>query len=112
MNHDWQTNMPLMSRTAIAFLPPATIEATAWDILLALHWDQHCKLSLEKLACLVSVPQSALNEWLGILEERELITGAKYGSDRELRAVLTPAGRHLLDQYLSATACLQISAHH
>ena len=104
--------MPLMSRTAIAVLPPGTIESTAWDILLALHSDEHCKLSLQKLACLVSVPQSALNEWLGILEERELITGAKRGSDQELRAVLTPAGRHLLDQYLSATACLQISAHH
>lgn len=111
MNHDWQMNMRSIDRAAAAILPPATVEATAWDILLALRLDQHSKLHLEKLASLVSVPQQVLVGWLALLEERRLITGARHGASHELRAVLTPAGRELLDQYLSAAACLQMSAH-
>ena len=111
MNYDWQKNTRPTSRAATA-LPPATIEPTAWDILLALHWDHECTLHLEKLARLVSVPQQVLVGWLALLEEHELITAAKHASNQELCAVLTPAGRELLDQYLSATACLQHSAHH
>ena len=112
MHYDWQTNMRSNGQAAAAFLPPETIEETAWDILLALHWDRYCKLSLEQLACLVSVSQPVLNEWLALLEDRELITGAKHGPNQELRAVLTAAGRGLLDRYLSATASLQIGTHH
>ena len=112
MTYDWQTNLRPNGTLSAAILPPATIEATAWDILLALHRDRYCELGLAKLACLVSVPQPVLIEWLGLLEARMLITGADVGPNHELGAVLTAAGRELLDRYLSATASLQISAHH
>ena len=100
------------SWTAAALLPPALVEETAWDILLALHSDEGCKLNLDKLASVVSAPQPTLKEWLAILEERRLITGVMYGVEQELRAVLTLAGRELLDHYLSVTSDLQIVAHY
>jgi len=100
------------SGTRGAFVPPATVEATDWDILFALHWDHRCGLSLKKLSCLVSVPQQNLKEWLALLEERGLIVGAEHRPDQELRAVLTFAGRELLDRYLWAAAGLQIGARH
>ena len=112
MSYDWRTNLRLGDRTAAAFLPPATVEETGWDILLALYSDQHGELKLEKLSIMASVPQRVLHEWLALLEERELITGAKDGSNEELWAVLTPGGRELLDSYLSAASCLQVAAHH
>ena len=68
------------------------IEESAWDILLALHSDRRCDLSLAKLASLVSVTPSALNRWLADLEDRKFITGAKHSFTGELRAVLTPPG--------------------
>jgi len=108
MNCDWQTDLRQPSRTAAASLPPAFVEEAAWDILLALHSDRECKLSLDKLASLVSMPQPSLNQWLVLLEERQLITGAVVP---DLRAVLTPAGRELLDRYLSAASDLQNRAH-
>jgi hypothetical protein len=112
MNHDWQTDVRSYERTAATFLPPATVEETGWDILLALHSDEHGDLSLEKLSIMVSVPQRVLNEWLALLEEHEFITGAKRGSNEELRAILTPGGRELLDRYFSAADDLQVGAHH
>ena len=112
MNYEWQMDLRPHSRPAASTLPPPLTEETAWDILLALHSDQECKLSLYKLASLVSVSQPVLNEWLSQLEKRRLITGAMSGISQELRAVLTPAGRELLDRYLSVTSDLQIGAHH
>ena len=111
MNYDWKIDLRSRGRTAAASLPPPLIEETAWDILLALHSDADCKLSVDRLGSLVSVPQPALNQWLGLLEEHQLITGAKHGFVQELRAVLTAAGRELLDHYLSVTTDLQIGAH-
>ena len=112
MNYDWHVNLRPRSSTAVAFLPPATIEETAWDILLALHSDGRCELGLEKLARLVSVPEQALNAWLALLEEKRLITGVMNEVTREIRAVLTNAGRRLLDRYLSATNDLQGGSRH
>lgn len=112
MSYDWRTNLGPSDRTAAAFLPPATVDETGWDILLALHSDEHGHLSLEKLSILASVPQRVLHQWLALLEERQLITGAKHGSSEELRAVLTPGGRELLDSYLSAASSLQVAAPH
>jgi DNA-binding MarR family transcriptional regulator len=111
MNYEWQIDLRSRGRPAAAFLPPALIEETAWDILLALHSDDGHKLSLDKLGSIVSVPQLALNQWLALLEDRQLITGEKQGFARETRAVLTPAGRELLDRYFSVTSDLQIGAH-
>ncbi len=71
-----------------------------------------CKLTLDKLASVVSVPQPVLSRWLALLEQRQLITGAMPEIAQELRAVLTPAGRDLLDRYLSVTRDLQLGAHH
>jgi len=85
---------------------------TSWDILLALYSDRLCELSLDKLASLVSAPEPVMNGWLADLEQRQLITGAKVSSTGELRAVLTNAGRELLDRYLSATNDLQVGTHH
>ena len=50
MTYGWQTDPRRRSPMAAMFLPPAMVEETAWDILLALHSDQRCELSLDKLA--------------------------------------------------------------
>ena len=112
MNYDWQIDLRPRSRTAATLLPPATVEETAWDILLALRSDEHCALSLEKLASLASVPMRSLVQWLATLEERELIAGLSNEVTGEVRAVLTGTGRALLDRYLSATNELQSGARH
>jgi len=97
---------------AAMFLPPATVEETAWDILLALHSDRSCAIGLDKLGRLVSVPHPVLERWLSVLEQRQLITGVRHSFTSELRPVLTRAGRALLDRYLSATSDLQVGAQH
>jgi DNA-binding MarR family transcriptional regulator len=89
-------------------LPPAPAEEVAWDILLALHSDKRCELSLDKLGSIVSVPLPVLTHWLARLERRQLVAGAQHGSGQELWAVLTPAGRELLNCYLSAMSSLQV----
>ena len=65
------------------------IEETAWDILLALHSDRRCELSLAKLASLVSVTPVGIESLARRARERQFITGAKHGFTGELRAVLT-----------------------
>jgi DNA-binding MarR family transcriptional regulator len=97
--------------SAATSMPPPTVEETAWDILLALHSDRGCELRLDKLARLVSVSPSALYRWLELLERRRLVASATHRFSRELCAALTPAGRELLDRYLSAAADLQVGAH-
>ena len=111
MNYDWKMDLRPRRRTAATLLPPALFEETAWDILLALHSDERCELSLDKLASIVSAPKPVLNHRLALLEERRLITGTKHGLAREVRAILTAAGRELLDRYLSAASCLQVGVH-
>lgn len=101
----------LVKPGAATLLPPPTVEETAWDILLALYSDQGCELKLDKLARLVSVSPSALYRWLELLERRQLVASARHMVSRELGAVLTPAGRGLLDRYLTAAADLQAGAH-
>lgn len=105
-----------MIRSAVAkpsaaiFLPPPTVEETAWDILMALHSDRGCELKLDKLARLVSVSPSALYRWLERLERRQLVASARHRFSGDLGAVLTPAGRESLDRYLSAATELQAGA--
>jgi DNA-binding MarR family transcriptional regulator len=111
MNSDLQKNLLMRGPAAAAILPPASMEETPWDILLALHSDRRCELGLAKLASLVSVTQPVLDRWLAGLEQRQLITGAKHRFTGELRAVLTSAGRELLDRYLSATSVLHAGIH-
>ena len=106
------SNVRIRGQAPTAILPPAMIEESAWDILLALHSDRRCDLGLAKLASLVSVTPSALNRWLATLEERRFITGATNGSTGELRAILTQSGRQLLDRYLSASSDLQVGTPH
>ena len=106
MNSHIQKNLRMHGPGAAAILPPAIMEETPWDILLALHSDRHCRLSLAKLASLVSVAQPVLNRWLAGLEQRRLIAGATHRTTGELRATLTSAGRELLDRYLSSTSVL------
>jgi DNA-binding MarR family transcriptional regulator len=112
MSMNWQTNRRTKGPTAATFLPPATVEETAWDILLMLHSDPQSELGLAKLARLVSTRQQNLNRWLALLERRGLITGATQNATQEVRAVLTLAGRQLLNRYLSATSDLKVGAHH
>ena len=111
MNYNWNTGPRPRHHTAATYLPPALIEETVWDILLAIR-SHGCKLSLDKLAPMVSVPQPVLNHWLSLLEQEQLITGAKPEFTHETRAVLTPAGRELFDRYLSAASNLQVGANH
>ena len=110
MTYGWQTDPRRRSSKAAIFLPPAAVEETAWDILLALHSDRSCELGLDKLGRLVSVPHPVLERWLSVLEQRQLITAARHRFTSELRPVLTRAGRALLDRYLSATSDLQVGA--
>ena len=56
MNYDWQTSLRASDYEAARIVPPAAVEETGWDILLALHKDRHCDLTLQKLAVVVSVP--------------------------------------------------------
>jgi hypothetical protein len=84
---------------------------TGWDILLMLYSDRHCELGFDKLASLASVPETVMHRWLAGLEQRRLIAVTKNSFTGELRAVLTGAGRELLDRYLSATSDLQVGAH-
>ena len=111
MMYDWQTILRARDYHAARIVPPATVEETGWDILLALHADRRCTLSLRKLAAIVSVPQGAMQEWLAALEDGKLITGARHPSTVELLAVMTEKGRGLLDRYFSATNDLQAGAH-
>ena len=97
--------------TAAIFLPPPAVEETAWDILLALHSDDRSGWSLRKLASVTSVPPPVLNQWLELPERRHLITGLQQGPNQEIRAVLTLAGRQLLNRYLAATSDLQFGVH-
>ena len=110
MMHDWQTSLRASEYYAARILPPATVEETGWDILLALHSDRHCRISLEKLASMTSVPLGTVERWLGALEERKLITGARNPSTDEVRAALTELGRSQLDRYFSAAEGLQAGA--
>jgi DNA-binding MarR family transcriptional regulator len=112
MNCVWLRDLQSGIRTAATFLPPALAGETGWDVLLALHSDQRRELTLEKLAALISVSNLVLTEWLAILEQRQLISAAKFGNTDNLFAVLTPQGRELLDRYLTATSALQAGAHH
>lgn len=95
-----------------ATLPPALIEETGWDILLALYSDHRRALGIVKLASLVSASEAVMRRWLAALEERRLITGANGSASGDVRAMLTPNGRELLDRYMSATSDLQVSTHH
>ena len=106
MNSKLQRNLRMHGPGAAAILPPVVMEETPWDILLALHSDRHCRLSLVKLASLVSVARPVLDRWLAGLEQRRLITGATHLTTGELRATLTSAGRELLDRYLTSTSVL------
>lgn len=111
MSYPWPTDVILHSPSATTCLPPATIEETAWDILLALHSDERGELGLDKLARVASVSESVLDRWLVLLEQRKLIAWARHGCTDELRSVLTVAARELLDRYWSATTGLKVGAH-
>jgi DNA-binding MarR family transcriptional regulator len=111
MMYDWQASLRASDYYAARIVPPATVEETGWDILLALHSDRHSRLSLAMLASIVSVPPALADRWLAALEERALIAPARHPSTNELLAVLTAKGRELLDRYFSATNGLQVGAH-
>jgi hypothetical protein len=64
MNSNMQKNPQTHGPGAASILPPAIMEETPWDILLALHSDRHCRLGLAKLASLVSVARPVLDRWL------------------------------------------------
>jgi hypothetical protein len=108
MTYACRTNFRPDGRGAIALLPPAAVQESMWDILIALYGDDECSLTLEKLGALVSLPSEALNFGLAKLEERRLIAGVRNEVTHELRAILTPDGRAVLDRYLAATSDLQV----
>jgi DNA-binding MarR family transcriptional regulator len=110
MSTIWQIDLARLGREAPMILPPATVEESAWDILIALHGDEGCSLTLPKLAALTSVPSDVLTRELAALEELQLIAGVQNEVTREVRAILTPQGRALLDRYFSAADGLRIGA--
>lgn len=103
MTYAWNAHLEPLRRPAAEVFPPLSMDEAAWDILLALHDDQGCALTLSKLALIVSIPAESLDLWLARLEERELVRGVLNEVTRELRAILTPAGRALLNRYFAAT---------
>jgi hypothetical protein len=111
MTYDWQTSLKASAYQAAKVVPPATLDETGWDILLALHRDSRRELTLQKLAAVASAREPVLLRWLASLEQRELVTGAAHPSTGELLATLTAKGRDLLDRYFSATCDLQVGAH-
>lgn len=112
MTYDWQTNSTFGEGVAMSSLPPATIEETGWDILLALHSNREPEVNLRKLTSMVSAPEAAMTRWLPTLERRELISGSQRPGTGEIFAALTARGREMLDRYFSATAQLQFGAAH
>ena len=112
MNRERQSDLQISTPIAVALLPPASLEETGWDILLALHADPRGELGLEKLASLVSVSGIVLGQWLSWLEDRGLVSGERDEPTGEIRAVLTRGGRELLDRYLSAAIDLQARTDH
>ena len=112
MIYDWQTSLRASAYEAARIIPPATLEETGWDILLALHRDRHRDLTLQKLASVVSTREAEMLQSLAWLERRGLITGAKRRATGELMAMLTAKGHELLDRYFSATRDLGVGAHH
>src|SRR5687767_12649106 len=102
MNQERQTVLHMSRPAAASCVPPVNVEEAAWDILLTLHADQDCRLGLDKVASMASESQPILKRWLASLERRQLVTGARHRDTGEVRAMLTRAGRSLLDRYLSA----------
>ena len=111
MNRDWHKDLEIRRPTAAVFLPPPSVEETGWDILLALHSDRRSDLSLDKLASLVSAHRRTMDQWLGWLNDRGLVAAVNHLTTGQPRAVLTSAGRELLDRYLSATSDLDAWTH-
>lgn len=112
MNREWQKDLEIRSPAAAASLPPAMVEETGWDILLALYSEPRLYVSIEKLAALTSVPRVVLNEWLGWLEDRGLVASARDKFTGEFRVELSSAGEDLLDRYLSSVSRLQAGTRH
>ena len=103
MTYARNAHLESLTRRATEVVPPPSIDEAAWDILLALHGDKGCALSLSKLGYIVSVSAEILNLRLARFEELELIRGVLNEVTCDLRAILTPTGRTLLDRYLSTT---------
>ena len=111
MNREWHKDLEIRRPTAAVFLPPPGVEETGWDILLALHLDRRTEFSLGKLASLVSVHRRTIDHWLSWLNDRGLVAAVNHLTTGQPRAVLTSAGRELLDRYLSATSDLDARTH-
>jgi len=107
MNPHPQKDLHSLGLAAAASLPPATIDEIGWDILLALHSGRHGESSLEKLASFLSVRRDVMDHWLRWLEVRWLVAAKRDGISGEIRPVLTPHGREMVDSYLSAISALQ-----
>ena len=112
MSRDFQKNLQMARPSPAALLPPALVDETGWDILLALHSERGGLLRLDKLTAVVSASRDVMSRWLSALEEQRLITGCKDTVTGAIRAELTDIGRELLDRYLSATNDLQVTTHH
>jgi DNA-binding HxlR family transcriptional regulator len=111
MSRDCQKNLQMARPSAAVLLPPALVDETGWDILLALHSDRGGLLRLDKLAAVVSASRDVMSQWLSALEEQHLITGDVNPVTSELRAKLTEVGRELLDRYLTVASDLQVATH-
>jgi hypothetical protein len=111
MDREWKSDLQIHNGAA-ASLPPAMIGESGWDVLLALSAEEQSGLSLEKLAPLVSVPREALEQWLDWLEDRQLVASGRYNLTRHFGAVITRAGRELVENYLLATSSLQRRVRH
>jgi hypothetical protein len=110
MDRERKSDLRISDRAA-ATLPPAMIGETGWDVLLALSAEGRSGLTSEKMASMASVPETALSEWLGWLEDRDLVASGRHRHTKQFGAVITPAGRELVENYLLAASSLQGRAH-
>lgn len=106
MDREWNSDLRISNRAA-ATLPPAMIGETGWDILLALGGEERSGLTVVKMASMLSVPGAALARWLGWLEERALVASGRDRLTKQFGAVITPAGRELVDNHFLAASSLQ-----
>jgi DNA-binding MarR family transcriptional regulator len=105
MDREWNSDLRISNRAA-ATLPPAMIGETGWDILLVLG-EGRSGLTVVKMASMLSVPRAALARWLGWLEERALVASGRDRLTEQFGAVITPAGRELVDNHFLAASSLQ-----
>jgi len=90
-------------RQRARFLSMSLLGEPVWDMLLALYCfsTRGRRLSVSSLCFASGVPSTTALRWLGVMEERELVTRSKDIHDaRRTYLVLTAKGKEAMQRYL------------